>query len=157
MTTRWLAVLVLVAGAGLAEADPGGPRGPRDVDVRQQLEEAGLSAEQIEQLRKIRADEQKASLRMRAELKVARLELRELLDATAVDPAAIEARMKRIGELEAALLKARVDARLAVRGVMTPEQHEKVKLVRPPRHDRLDPPRTTHPEGDEEQEDEEDR
>jgi Spy/CpxP family protein refolding chaperone len=159
MRIHWLAVLVLLAGAGVAAAQPGGPgpRGPRDGDMRQHLEEAGLSAEQIERLKTIHSDEHKASIRARAELKVARLELRELLDAATVDQAAVASRVKRIGELQAALLKSRVDARLAARAVMTPEQHEKLKQLRPPRPERTGPPRgPRHGHGEDDEDGDED-
>jgi hypothetical protein len=39
--------------------------------------------------------------------------------------------MKEIGELQAAALKARVDSRLALRKVLTPEQLAKMREMRP--------------------------
>jgi Spy/CpxP family protein refolding chaperone len=145
-----LAVVAALAGVGSATAAPQGPRpgrpGPRPdgAAVQRKLLDAGLSQAQVDQIRKIHLDERKAAIRSRADLQVAKLELREMMEAPSVDQAAIAARVKQIGDLQTSLLRSRVDARLAARKVMTPEQFEKVRQMR---HDGAGRDRMPHPRG----------
>lgn len=136
MRKQLLAVLGIVAGTGVAMAalpDGEGPdparRGPGGRDIRSEL---GLSDSQHAQLKKLRMDGRKAAIRRRADLQIARLELGEMLDAAAPDERAIAAKVKEVSELQAAALRARVDARLAVAKLLTPEQREQLKHLRGP-------------------------
>jgi Spy/CpxP family protein refolding chaperone len=100
-----------------------------------------LSADQAAQLEKIRGEARKQAIRQRADLAVARLELEELMKATTVDEKAVAAKVKAISDLEAAGLKARVDERLAMRRILSPEQQEKMRqLMREHRWERVPRP-----------------
>jgi Spy/CpxP family protein refolding chaperone len=88
----------------------------------------------------LHSDQQKASLRKRADLQVARIELKDLLGATTVDDKAVAAKVKELGDLQASVLRARVDGQLAFRKVLTPEQFEKLKAMR------MDQPRGPRPD-----------
>jgi Spy/CpxP family protein refolding chaperone len=133
----WTTVGVLVvAGAVVAAAQgrpgregrPGPEVRPARTDLRAQL---GLSADQAAQIEKIRSEARKQAIRQRADLAVARLELRELMNAPTVDEKAVSAKVKAISDLQAAGLKAWTDERLAMRRILTPEQQEKMRqLVR---------------------------
>lgn len=133
----WTTVGVLVvAGAVVAAAQgrpgregrPGPEVRPGRADLRAEL---GLSADQTAQIQKIRSEARKQAIRQRADLAVARLELRELMTAPTVDQKAVAAKVKEISDLQAASLKARTDEHLAMRRVLTPEQQEKMRqLVR---------------------------
>jgi Spy/CpxP family protein refolding chaperone len=102
-------------------------RGPGGRDIKSEL---GLNDSQYAQLKKLRMDGRKAAIRRRADLQIARLELGEMLDTAAPDEKAIAAKVKEVSELQTAALKARVDARLAVAKILTPEQREKLKHLR---------------------------
>jgi len=130
----WLmaAVGVLVGGSVLAvgaqevrgRREPAGR--PDPVALRAEL---GLSDEQAAQVQKMTTDGRKQAIRQRADLAVARIELEELMRAPAVDQKAIDAKVKAIGDLQAAQLKARTDQRLALRRLLSPEQQEKMERL----------------------------
>lgn len=131
MTKRaWLAGLASMAlASGLLAQGPGPRPAPRG-DLESQLKERiGLADEQVEQVRKLRVEHQKAEVQRQAALQVARMELNELFRAPMVDEKAIAAKLKVVGDLEFAVLKARVDQRLALRKVVSPEQAEQIEKL----------------------------
>jgi Spy/CpxP family protein refolding chaperone len=137
MRKQLLTVLGLVVGTGVAlaafpEGEEGAGPGHRRPGGRDIKAELGLSDAQYAQLRKARVEVRKAAIRRRADLQVARLELRELLDAPTPDEKAVAAKVKELNELQAAALKARVDARLTLGKMLSPEQREKLKEMRGP-------------------------
>jgi Spy/CpxP family protein refolding chaperone len=127
-------VLAAVAGAALAltgaalmAQEQRQERRPNRVALQAQI---GLSDEQVAAIRKIHLQERKAAIRRNADMRIARLELQELMGAATVDEAAIAARVKTLGELQAAGLKARTDSQLAIRKLVTPEQFQKMQQLR---------------------------
>jgi Spy/CpxP family protein refolding chaperone len=100
-------------------------------DVVALEKELGLSTDQVTQIKKLRAEARKQAIRQRADLAVARLELRELMDASTVDEKAVTAKVKTISDLQGAALLARTNERLAMRRILTPEQQEKLKQLGP--------------------------
>jgi len=131
MGVRWVAVMGALAVAGSAlsvGAQEMRERGRAErVDPAALRAELGLSDEQATQLRKMWAEGRKQAIRQRADLSIARIELRELTSAPVVDQKAIDAKVKAISDLEGARLKARTDQRLAMRRLLSPEQQEKMK------------------------------
>jgi Spy/CpxP family protein refolding chaperone len=104
-------------------------------------QELGLSDQQLGQLQKLRLESRKSGIRRRADTQLARLNLREQLQAQSVDEKAVQARVKELSDLQAANLRARVDARLAMRKILTPEQQAKLRQLRaerPRMRERLD-------------------
>jgi len=127
-------VLAAIAGAGLALTGAAlmaqEPR-PAGRPNRAALQaEIGLSDEQVAAIRKIHLQERKTAIRRNADMRVARLELQELMGAATVDEAAIAAHVKTLSELHAASLKARIDSQLAIRRLVTPEQFQKMQQLR---------------------------
>lgn len=131
MTKRaWLAGLASMALAGGLLAQGPGPRPAPRGDLESQLKaRIGLTEEQAEQVRKLRLEHQKAEVQRQADLQVARMELNELFRAPMVDEKAVAAKLKVVGDLEFAVLKARVDQRLALRKVVSPEQAEQIEKL----------------------------
>jgi Spy/CpxP family protein refolding chaperone len=141
MKKQMLAVLGVVALAGLAFAQappqerpqrPGpGPRGPRvgAPGPAQMAEALGLTDQQKAQIEKLRADQQRAAIKRRADQKLAKFELGELLKAQTVDEKAVALRVKELTDLHGAAIKARVDHLLAMKKILTPEQQEKMKQM----------------------------
>jgi Spy/CpxP family protein refolding chaperone len=127
---KWMAlwaVAALATGGGvMAAAQSHGPRGvargDRALRLRQEL---GLSEEQATRLREIRETRQRDEIRRRADAEVAHLDLRRLLEAPTVDRKAVDAKVKEMADLHSAGLRARVDAMLSMREVLTPEQLQK--------------------------------
>lgn len=93
-------------------------------------EELGLTEEQVKQLRALRLDAAKNGIRARSELQFKRLELEELLEADEPDRAAIDKKLRELSDARYAWMKQRVDHRLALRGVLTPEQRNKWQSLR---------------------------
>ncbi|MFQ5816831.1 MAG: Spy/CpxP family protein refolding chaperone [Terriglobia bacterium] len=142
-----LVAIFLLAGAaalgppsGFAqEADPNLPEAalPDDFDdlgavadqpgIREQL---GITDAQIEQLRAAGREALKQRIRTRAEWRVKQIELQELLAADTPDRALIEKKVREIGDLQYGMLKSRVDTRLALAGILTPEQRSKLRSLR---------------------------
>ncbi len=129
-------VIAMVGVAGLVGAtvvaQPRPARqGPRTGADPARLEEAlGLDPGQVQQLRQLRGEQQKAAIRQRADLEVARLELQELLSAETVDERAVAAKTDALAKLQTAALRARIDSRLALRKVLTAEQARKLEQLR---------------------------
>jgi Spy/CpxP family protein refolding chaperone len=144
-----VAMTVLTLGVGsTAQADGDGQPAPR----RRLREELGLSEPQAAELARLRGEGRKATIRRRAEIAVARQELRELLTAPALDDKAVSAKVKQLSALQAAAVQARADGLIAMRRVLTPEQIEKLGQLpphRPRRHPRRPrPDALTGPEGE---------
>jgi len=141
MRKEILVATMIAVGAGGAFAASGGegeearpsrrpgPGGPSRLE--RMREEAGLSDQQAEELRNLWSQHRKAAIRQRADLHVARVELQELIHAANLDEKAIAAKVKAVSDLEAAALRARVESQLAVQKVLTPEQREKLRDLRP--------------------------
>jgi Spy/CpxP family protein refolding chaperone len=134
MNRKALAVVGVVALAAAASVSAQGPGRPgrrgRPVDVTRHKQELGLTDAQVDQIQKLRSDQQKRQIRRRADLQLARVELRELLAAGTVDEKAVAAKVKELSDLQGAALKARVDGQLAMRKIFTPEQHDKLRQLR---------------------------
>ncbi len=124
-----LAVLMMAGSGALATAQPAGRRagGPEPAALKQQL---GLSDEQAAQLRKLWSDQRKEAIRRRADIAIARMELNEALQAPTIDEKVVAAERDSLANLQAQAVRARVDARLAVRKVLTPAQYEKMQQFR---------------------------
>ncbi len=125
----FLALGVLAAGgaalAALPDPDPvsAGP------DMSRIQQEVGLTDAQVIQVKKIWGDRRKSAIRRRADMVIARMEMEELLDGPSVDEKALNAKLKELSDLQAAALHARVDAQLALRKVVTPEQLQKLRSL----------------------------
>jgi Spy/CpxP family protein refolding chaperone len=137
---RTLMIAGLVAGTGMvAWAQPRGPREMGPVDSARVQAELGIDASQAASLEKIHRDLEKAQIRNRADLQVARMELDELLSADTIDAKAVSAKVQAVTALQAKAFQERIDARLAVRKILTAKQAEQLrKLMRHRRMPRAD-------------------
>jgi len=110
------------------EAADGEDMGPMFDDPQLQ-EQLGLTNEQMEKLRGIGRDTMKKSIQNRAALRVKQMELNELLEADTPDRAAVEKKVREMSDLQATMLRSRVDTRLAFAGTLTPEQRTKLRTL----------------------------
>ncbi len=81
-----------------------------------------LTDEQDEKIKSVLAEARKKNIILRANVKVARIELREMISQETPDRAGINAKVDEITGMRGDMLRARTDAALAVREVLTPEQ-----------------------------------
>ncbi len=121
----WITGAALTVGlAGAAWA--GAPQGQRETSFKERL---GLSAEQEAQWREQREARREAARARRGEARELREQLRSLLEAPSVDESAVRAVARKQGDLQAARARARVEDRLALRKILTPEQIDKLRAV----------------------------
>ena len=92
-------------------------------------DQLGLTDEQVSRLEKLRADHQTAAQKARAEMIKAEAELRSLKVSPDRDMRAMEAAIKKIGDLRTAQQIANLRNREACLQVLTPEQREKLKTL----------------------------
>jgi Spy/CpxP family protein refolding chaperone len=93
-------------------------------------EELNLTTEQREKMKAAREREQRKAIQTRADIQLARLDLRKLMQADKPDQKAIDAQIDRIAGLRTGLEKSRVATMLEFRASLTPEQQKKLKELR---------------------------
>ena len=93
--------------------------------VKRMTKKLELTDEQVKKVKGVLTDARKKSIGLRAEARVAGIELREMVSQETVDKAKVGAKVDQIAKIRGDLLRARTDAALAVREVLTPEQMAK--------------------------------
>lgn len=89
--------------------------------------ELGLTDQQTARLRQIVVDTEKTTVKTRADMAVQGIELRELLRADKPDEDAVMKKVQQISELHAQIMKHHVEALLAAKSILTPEQQKKIR------------------------------
>ena len=89
----------------------------------------GLEGPQVERLRQIALETEKANVKIRAEIEVRSIELREALRAEKPDRDEILKMVQEISDLRGGMMKQDVEAILAAKSVLTPEQQRKVMFI----------------------------
>jgi Spy/CpxP family protein refolding chaperone len=125
MGKKLMALAGVVALAGVAFAAPpegGRGDGPRGWSRESFQEKLGLTDAQLAEVKKLRAEQKKKQIRTQADIRIAHMELRELLGAEKVDEKAVRAKAKEVAALREAAATDRVEGMLALRRVVTAEQ-----------------------------------
>jgi Spy/CpxP family protein refolding chaperone len=86
-----------------------------------------LNDKQKDALQAIRSRVVKDNIKKRADLELARVELRELLHKDPVKMSAVEASLKKVESVRTDLHLAHIKAREEVKAILTPEQQKKLK------------------------------
>ena len=89
-----------------------------------------LSDSQREKLRDIRERQMRRGIQARADLALARLDLRKLMRADRPELGAINGQIDRVARIRTELAKARVASMLEARALLTPEQRQKMREFR---------------------------
>ena len=105
------------------------PQGPMD-RRKAAIALLGLSEVQQADIRKAREATRRDRLRKSTDLKIASMDLRSLLRSEKVDEKAVAAKLVEVQAAQGALLKLRVDAALAMKRILTPEQQQKMSAMR---------------------------
>ena len=87
----------------------------------------GLSDQQIDALKEIKSRVTKDTIKKRADLQLAEVDLRELLHKDSVDMKAVEASLKKVESATTDLKLTHIKAREEMKAVLTPEQRKKLK------------------------------
>jgi len=86
-----------------------------------------LTDPQVDRLRQILVDSEKAGVKTRADIALSGIELRELLRADKPDRDAVIRKVQELSELRGQMMKQHVEALLAAKTVLTPEQQKKIR------------------------------
>jgi hypothetical protein len=89
----------------------------------------GLEGPQVERLRQIVLETEKANVKVRAEMELRRIELREALRADKPDRDGILKKVQEISNLRGEMMKHNVEALLAAKAVLSPEQQRKIFFI----------------------------
>ncbi len=89
-----------------------------------------LSAEQRTRLESLNLERAKQMAQLRADLKVARLDLRAAMGQDEPSPAEVKARVGTVNNARSLILENRVNHRLKVNSVLTPEQRNMLREMR---------------------------
>jgi hypothetical protein len=95
----------------------------------------GLADPQVERLRQIAVETEKANVKTRAEIEVRSIELREALRADKPDRDEILKQVQEISDLRREMMKHHVEAILAAKAVLSPEQQRRVFSLLENRHE----------------------
>lgn len=86
-----------------------------------------LSDAQREKMAAIHERQQRRDIQARADMQLARLDLRKAMSAEKPDGAAINAQIDHVAKLRTDMAKARVASHLEIRALLTPEQQKKMR------------------------------
>lgn len=107
-------------------------------------DELGLTEDQVNKLETLKSETEKRTVQTRADLRVAQIELRDLLRQDDVAMNDVNPQIDKIASLRAEMLRTLVESRLNAREVLTAEQREKLDALKHshrPRRDRRESPR----------------
>ena len=119
----------MVAGASVVVAQPA-KKAPRAPCVRNPVKALNLTDEQQEKMKALRLAQAKQMVRLRANLQVAQLELREALGQTSPDPTTVKARVAAVNKARSAIFETQTDYCLKRARVLTPEQRKKMEELK---------------------------
>jgi Spy/CpxP family protein refolding chaperone len=120
ITLLLVSLPVLILAQPKEMMPPGGKGMEKSMEFCQNL---NLSDAQKEQLHQLRLDHQKKVIPLHADLKLAQLELDELVN-TGADVKKIDAAIKKVNDVKSQLFELKVKHRLAFRNVLTDEQRK---------------------------------
>jgi Spy/CpxP family protein refolding chaperone len=103
--------------------------------------ELGLTDQQADSLRKIFVDTETFTIKTGADIAVNSIELRELLRADKPDRAAVMSKGDAISKATSQLINHFLEAMLAAKAILTPEQQKMIRAYMERRADALPPPR----------------
>jgi Spy/CpxP family protein refolding chaperone len=87
----------------------------------------GLDEKQKEAVKDIRNKTMRETIKKRADMQIARLDLKDLLDKEHVDMKAVESKLKTIESLETDILFSHIKAFEEIRATLTPDQRKKFR------------------------------
>jgi Spy/CpxP family protein refolding chaperone len=122
-------------GSGMGPGAPGMGRGMWRGGMHRgfgpmMAQELNLTPEQQEKMKAARDREQRKAIQARADIQLAQLDLRKLMEVDKPDSKAIEAQVDKIAGLRAGLQKSHIATMLEFRASLTPDQQKKLRELR---------------------------
>jgi Spy/CpxP family protein refolding chaperone len=91
------------------------------------LKNIGLDEKQKEAVKEIERNTMKETIKKRADLDIAQIDLRDLLDKDSVNMKAVESKLKEIASLKTDIQLSRIKAHEEIKSKLTPDQRKKLK------------------------------
>jgi Spy/CpxP family protein refolding chaperone len=91
------------------------------------LRDLGLDEKQKEAIKEIKSKSMKDTIKRRADIQVARVEMKEILDRDVVDMGAAEAKLKQISSMMTEMRLSHIKTMEEVKAKLTPEQRKKFR------------------------------
>jgi hypothetical protein len=101
----------------------------------EQAEKMGLSDEQVMKMKPIQSEMQKKQVRFKADLKIAEIELREIMDVKDFDMDKAVSGVKKIADIKTAQHLEMFKAMKKIHALLTDEQFKKMKKMMPCGHE----------------------
>ncbi len=102
----------------------------RDHYLWRRLAGLGLDEKQMAAVKEIKSRVAKESARKRADLQIAKIDFRDILDKDQVDMTAIEGALKKMASIQSDIRLSHIKAMQEIKAILTPEQRKKFKEVR---------------------------
>lgn len=120
----------------------GGPMFHRrgGMDMRMRLARLDLTEAQRTKLRDLNDAHARKGIQRRADMQLARMDLRKLMRADKPDAGAVNAQIDKLSRMQAEGLKAAFELRMQARAVLTPEQLQKLRAPMNRHDDGMDSP-----------------
>lgn len=124
-----LLTLIMAGGAtALSQPDPAPQHAPLPQRGRREfMEKMGLNEKQKTDIAGLRTEMEKSMVAIQAKIKIARIDMRNMVGAASPDKASIEGKMKEVNDLQFQAKKLTVDHLFAVYALLTPEQQKMFK------------------------------
>lgn len=124
-----LLALTMAGGAtALSQPDPADHHAPLPQRGRGEfMEKLGLNEKQKTDIAGLRTEMEKSLVGIQAKIKIARIDMKNLVAAESPDKASIEGKMKEISDLQYQAKKLTVDHLFAAYALLTPEQQKMFK------------------------------
>lgn len=106
-------------------------------DKQEKFTELGLSQEQQEKVKQARKNHREKAQTLRQSLKAKHNQLKSILEDPASSPASAKAVTAEINKVQAELLGLRVESVFALKEVLSPKQHQKLKAMHKQRRARM--------------------
>ena len=119
---------------GMGGMQGGGMMMDDDHPMWKHLMGLGLDEKQQAALKAIRSKTMKDMIKKKADMQIAGIELKDLLDKDIVDMKAVEASVKKSESLRTEMFLAHIRAHEEMKSILTPEQRKRFKEMMPPGH-----------------------
>ena len=123
----WMGIAGLILALGISAVHARGHRGRRHHNAGPRFEALELTQEQKDQLKSVRLDGKKKMIQYRADMQLARIELKELLIQKSPNQGQVDKVVAKITSTQAKITESRVRQKLGMKKILTEEQLKKIE------------------------------
>ena len=123
----WMGIVGIILALGISEVHASGHQGRRHHNTGPRFEALELTQEQKDQLKSVRLDGKKKMIQYRADMQLARIELKELLIQKSPNQGQVDKVVAKITAAQAKITESRVRQKLGMKEILTEEQLKKIK------------------------------